>query len=501
MGRVRSVDVSYEPGVDIAATPPAAREASSSVRVRDFLRVDGFLFGLVTSIAAAVTARLSIDITQDTWLSLLAGRTIAHSGLPRHDTLTYWTLGKSWIDQQWLAHLATYGLYETGGLVLLGLASVALVAGSLGGAVVFVRRNAVGARTAAWLVAASAFAILIGAPNVRTQVLVYPLFVGLLALLLNDVRQPSRRVFLALPLLVLWANLHGSVSLAAGLVLLRAVVGLRDPALRVRSVALALGAAVASLATPYGFAIGGYYQHTLLNPTFRLFVTEWRPLSFSIVLAPVMLFAAGALWLTARHTRRLGLFAVLAELALIALAFVAVRNIVWLGFGSLMLLGPALEAEIADRERSNGRVNALLGVIGPVFLVVAIAAVASRGTAGLARAFPTSAGDAVAGAVAGDPSARIYSDERFSDWLMFEHPSLVGRVAYDVRFEQLTKKQLLAVTNWKIQLTEHWRAAVHGAHVIVVALPRGKNLERALRKDGALRERYTDSRLAVFVRE
>src|SRR5882724_10405602 len=119
MAGARSVDVSYEAGVDIAASPSTARGASSTVRVRDFLRVDGFLLGLVASIAAVVTARLSIGISQDTWSSLLAGRIVAHSGLPHHDTLTYWSLGKSWIDQQWLAHLASYGLYEAGGLVLL----------------------------------------------------------------------------------------------------------------------------------------------------------------------------------------------------------------------------------------------------------------------------------------------------------------------------------------------------------------------------------------------
>src|SRR6266700_2678155 len=124
MAGAGSVDVSYEAGVDIAAMPPAARAAPSPARVKAFLRVDGFLLGLVTSIAAAVVARLSIGISQDTWLSLLAGRTIAHSGLPRHETLTYLSLGKRWIDQQWLAHLASYGVYRAGGLVLLGLLNV-----------------------------------------------------------------------------------------------------------------------------------------------------------------------------------------------------------------------------------------------------------------------------------------------------------------------------------------------------------------------------------------
>jgi hypothetical protein len=366
--------------------------------------------------------------------------------------------------------------------------------------VVFARRTGVAARTVAWLVAACAFEILLGAANVRTQVFAFPLFVGLLALLLADVRRPSGRVFLVLPLLLLWANLHGSVLVAAGVVLLRVAVGLRDPALRARSLALGVGAVVASLATPYGVAIGGYYQHSLLNPSFGQFVTEWRPMSLSVATAPVMLLAAAAVWLTARHTRRLGLFAVLAELALVALAFMAVRNAVWLGFGSLMLLGPALEAEIGSSKFSSRRVNAAFAKAGSAFLVIAIAAVASRGTAALTKAFPTTAGDAVASAAAGDPSVRVYADERFADWLMFQHPSLVGHLAYDVRFEQLTPKQLLSTVEWKIQVTDHWRAAARGARVIVVALPKGKQLQSVLLKDRGLQPTYSDSRLAVFVR-
>jgi hypothetical protein len=500
MAGAGSAGASYETEMDIPVTPSAVRGTTSTARLTDLLRVDGFLLGLVAAIAAALTARLTFAISQDTWVSLLAGRTIVRSGLPHHDTLTYWSRGKTWVDQQWLAHLASYGLYEVGGLVLLGLCSVALVVAALGGGVVFVRRSGVGARTVAWLLALSAYAILIGAGSVRTQVLAFPLFVTLLALLLTDARRPSRRVFAALPLLVLWANLHGSVTVGVGLVLLRSVTGLRDPALRLRSVALALGALVAGLATPYGAAIVGYYHHTLLNPSFGSLVTEWRPLSLTTATAPVIVLAAGALWLTARHTRLLGLFAVIAQLVLIALPFVAVRNIVWLGFGSLLILGPAFEAEIGNRRRSNGRMNALLGVAGAVFLVVAVVASVSQGPARLTRFFPTPGGDAVADAAARQPSALVYSDERFSDWLMFRYPKLVGHVAYDVRFEQLTSQQLLSTVQWKSQITDHWRLAARGAHVIVVALPRGRALQRTLLRDSRLRQTHADAQLAVFVR-
>ena len=53
-----------------------------------------------------------------------------------------------------------------------------------------------------------------------------PLFAALVWLLARDARRPDRRIWLVLPLLALWANLHGSVLLACALVLLRSAIGI-----------------------------------------------------------------------------------------------------------------------------------------------------------------------------------------------------------------------------------------------------------------------------------
>jgi hypothetical protein len=37
------------------------------------------------------------------------------------------------------------------------------------------------------------------------------------------------------------------------------------------------------------------------------------------------------------------------------------------------------------------------------------------------------------------------SDDLHADWLLWERPELAGRVAYDVRFELLTRAQLARV--------------------------------------------------------
>src|SRR5580765_8337803 len=54
------------------------------------------------------------SIGSDGWYTLLAGRLIARSGLPDHDTLTAIGHGRAWVDQQWLGQLAGYGLWRAG---------------------------------------------------------------------------------------------------------------------------------------------------------------------------------------------------------------------------------------------------------------------------------------------------------------------------------------------------------------------------------------------------
>jgi hypothetical protein len=498
MTRASTDALLYEPHVDVVATPPVCAP-SAAARLETWLRKEGLLVGLVAVVTGISLARLANEVTQDTWLSLLAGRTVAHSGL-HHASLTWWSQGKPWIDQQWLAHLFFYSIYSAGGLVLVCLAGVIAAGVALACAIAYSRRRGATARSVAWLVAVSALPFFVGAGNIRTQILVLPLFVTVVSLLLRDQREPSRRVFLVIPILVLWANLHGSVLVAAALVALSAAFGFRKAGMARRSTALGASAILACLATPYGLDIFGYYRGTLLNPSFHAFVSEWRPLALGVRTAPIMLLGGVSVWLVARHVRRLGMFTVVAQLLLVVLAFAAVRNAVWLGLGSVMLLAPALDAELGRRELSNLRINFMIGVMGAAFALIAATAVVSRGTQALAASFPVRAGDVVAREAGPNAKSRIFADERFADWLMFEHPALVGRLAYDASFEQLTSKQVLAIIEWKNRISGRWSAAVRGAKVVVVSLPAGKNVARAYRHEPALRERYADSRIAIFVR-
>src|SRR3989442_11116904 len=92
---------------------------------------ESLLIVLVCLYTCGLVARLPSDqLRQDGWLALVGGRFVAHAGLPSTDSLTAWTAGAHWVDQQWLAQLILFHLSGIGGLRLLVLTHVALLAPS-----------------------------------------------------------------------------------------------------------------------------------------------------------------------------------------------------------------------------------------------------------------------------------------------------------------------------------------------------------------------------------
>ena len=119
---------------------------------------------------------------------------------------------------------------------------------------------------------------------VRTQSFSVLCFGLLLYLLGRDDGRLDRRVLLALPLLVVWANLHAAVLVGAGVCVLYAVSCLAESRVRSRAVVaralgLAVGACVACLASPVGAELPGYLRQTVENDDFRHFVSEWQPVT------------------------------------------------------------------------------------------------------------------------------------------------------------------------------------------------------------------------------
>ncbi len=423
----------------------------------------------VAAFGIVLITHLRTALAADGWMALLSGRVVAQHGLPSHDTLTIWAHGRQWVDQQWLAQLLLYGLDRLGGLPLALLVHASLVIAALGGAAALARRRGGSARSATWVAVPVLIAYWPEAVVMRPQSFAYLLFVAVLWLLVDELRQPSRRVYLVLPILALWANLHGSVVVGAAVVSAFAVPAIaaslrsRPRTVHARSLVLLLAPWLCVLASPYATSLLHYYR-LIFSSGFGSYVTEWAPTTLTLAHAPVYLLALGGLWLFGRTGNRASWFEKLAFLGLTLLAFDAVRNAVWLALFSLVVLPRLIDAIRAPAVEPK-RLNRLLALAMLALVLVATLGVAFEPESWFTQGYPAAAGNAAV-ATAG-AHGRIFANESYADWLVFEHPQLAGRIAYDSRFELLTSRQLRSVQGFR-NLVAGWRGTVRGYSALVL---------------------------------
>jgi hypothetical protein len=154
----------------------------------------------------------------------------------------------------------------------------------------------------------------------------FPVLIGLLE---SEADAPTRRIWLAVPLVALWGNLHGAVL--AGWALLACYLAVerarRRPA---ESAAVLAGATLALLANPELWQTPRYYWSVLRNEAARQGTGLWTPLRgrvFDVLLVAVfVLFAV----LAVRRGLRLRVWEAVAVVGLAAASVHVARNGVWL---------------------------------------------------------------------------------------------------------------------------------------------------------------------------
>jgi hypothetical protein len=154
---------------------------------------------------------------EDLYVGLAGGRDIAQGKLGRMDDWSFLTEGRGrvWIDQNWLMHWACYRVYQVSGEAGLLASKAALVALVCLGLILVCRQRGCGLGsallTAAGIVlAAKAYVDL--RPNLATLTLAP----WLLLVLLKSRRQ-AHWAWLSVPLILLWANLHGGFVFGLGM--------------------------------------------------------------------------------------------------------------------------------------------------------------------------------------------------------------------------------------------------------------------------------------------
>lgn len=289
-----------------AETPVATESGTGNAEVALPLRIVVFAMVLATAFSMAF---VPLRTSQDEWWHLKAGKWITeHGRLPQYDIFTYTGEKTVWHNHEWLAQVVFYSIYAAGeeyvigGLRALILFKSVLVVLTFAMLAWLCRLRGSSWAAALLVVAVGAF-ISRSSISLRPPIFSYLLMVTYLMVLYCHKQGRGRRwlVWLLVPLMVVWANLHGMCILgvfiagcfAAGEVLENAVRLVREHAFREQRLAgilralsggrfvlftlLTLGLAVAATANPSGYHIFLLGRKFTGDPLLREVIAEMLP--------------------------------------------------------------------------------------------------------------------------------------------------------------------------------------------------------------------------------
>ncbi|MHC2331474.1 hypothetical protein [Bradyrhizobium sp. USDA 4454] len=293
----------------------------------------------VYALLLIVGDRLLAD--SDTYWQIAVGRWILdRHALPSVDIYSFTKAGEPWVSSSWLAQVLFAKAYELAGWT--GPAALAAACG----AATFALLTAILSRALpaihASLIALVALVLTCGHLLARPHVLVLPIMLVWANGLMVASERRAAPSFWLLPLIALWANLHGGFLFGLVLAGAFALDALWNAApaqrlpLALRWAAFGAGALAACCVTPYGWgSILASLKILNLGELLQL-IAEWMPANFSQVDAfelsilgligaalycgvklplPRIALVLGLLHMALSHVRNLELFALLLPLA------------------------------------------------------------------------------------------------------------------------------------------------------------------------------------------
>ena len=311
---------------------------------RSLSRESAFAFMAAAAVFAAVLWLPVVLRDPDTLWHITTGDWIlAHRAVPALDTFSYTAAGKPWMAHEWLSEVILALAYRSSGWNGVMILTAAAAGGTIGLVAFYVRRHS-RMDIAVMLVL---LAVACGGPSLlsRPHLIALPLValwtIGLVASRARGCAPP----LIFLPVMTLWANLHGGFLMGLVLAAALATEAFFDPAAIRRDVVrgwgiFVAGAVVAAVVTPMGV-------DTLLFP-FRLMsmrnlyqIQEWKPSDFSH-LNGVTVSILVALYLGLTGTMRLPKFRVLLVAGLLFSTMQHVRNAQLFGILVPLLIADAM---------------------------------------------------------------------------------------------------------------------------------------------------------------
>jgi hypothetical protein len=392
------------------------------------------LIAALVTLLRPLSDRMALLNDPDTYLHVAAGRwMIDHAALPFHDPFSHSLQGILWIPHEWLAEVvlaAIYGVLGWSGVVLAAMLCFAAAVALL------TRRLLAHFEPFSGLILAGlSSALLLQHLLARPHILALPLLVAWPAALFSARDKGRTPSLLILPLMTLWANLHGSfmVGLAlTGFVAAEAALTtpgrMRWTALRQWSV-FTLLAALAALVTPNGLD-GVLLPFRFMGmSTLQSSFNEWLSPNFQ-TWQPLELWLLGTIFIALAVGLRLPLLRLLLLLGLFHLALAHARHGDFVAVVAPLAVAASLGPQLAARIHPTGpsplsqRLIALTRPANALGLALAAAILLAISTSMLLRPIeradsPATPGAAVAAAQRLDLSGPVLNSEIFGGYLIF----------------------------------------------------------------------------------
>jgi hypothetical protein len=236
--------------------------------------------------AVFVLAGNHLLIDPDTMWQITVGQWIVDHGMVPHTDLYSFTMrGQPWISTQWLAQVAYAEAFALAGWTGPVVLASVCIAATFALFTRFLTRHL--SESTALVFVAAALALTASHLLARPHVLALPVMLAWVGGLVRAADRSGAPSFWLLPLMTLWANLHGGFVLGLALVApiaLDAVLNAeasRRKALALRWAAFAVAAIAVSCVTPYGWnSLLASRKILALGEALPL-IMEWRPADFS----------------------------------------------------------------------------------------------------------------------------------------------------------------------------------------------------------------------------
>jgi hypothetical protein len=312
----------------------------------------------------------------DTYWQIAVGRWILdHGAFPHVDIYSFTKAGEPWISSSWLAQVLYAGAYD-----LAGWPGPIVLAATSAAATFALLAYIAGSRIpAGYAIAVALTALVLTAPHLlaRPHVLAFPVMVAWTHGLVRASERREAPSFWLLPLIALWANLHGGFVFGLALVAPFAVDALWNAEksqrrqLAIGWIAFGAGALAACCATPYGWdSILAARKILGLGELLHL-ISEWMPADFGhigpfeaclfVLMAgalycgaklspPRTILVLGMLYMALSHARNVEIFALLTPLVMLT------------PLSSQFALQPARFARMAFPTASGATLAAMLAL-------------------------------------------------------------------------------------------------------------------------------------------